>query len=352
MAIRFQSILSSRLKRLGSKTSVGRHTTLFTHLDRFVSEESLTGQWAYSTIRCWNSFRGHLLKFNPDITYEDFDEDGINNFLNFLRYERNLSEKTVKKIHTHLKWFLNWAIRKRFTTESTINTYRPKFKVLEKPVIFLTKEELMKLYHYPIPPSGTVVTLHNYEGRPYTKRIACSSSLEKTRDLFCFCAFTSLRYSDMAKVRRTDIKGAYLYVTTQKTNDRIPIDLNAFAKEIIQKYSDIDFPNGLALPVISNQRMNRHLKELCELCGLNDPISHVYFKAGQRVCETRAKWEMIGTHAARRTFICFALSSGIPPQVVMKWTGHSDYKTMRPYIDVAGKTKSEAMKVFEEAMRR
>ena len=61
---------------------------------------------------------------------------------------------------------------------------------------------------------------------------------------------------------------------------------------------------------------------------------------------------MIGTHAGRRTFICFALSSGIPPQVVMKWTGHSDYKTMRPYIDVAAKTKSEAMQVFEDAMRR
>ena len=98
--------------------------------------------------------------------------------------------------------------------------------------------------------------------------------------------------------------------------------------------------------------MNRHLKQLCELCGFNEPVSNVYFKAGKRICETRAKWEMIGTHAGRRTFICFALSSGIPPQVVMKWTGHSDYKTMRPYIDVAAKTKSEAMQVFEDAMRR
>ena len=45
--------------------------------------------------------------------------------------------------------------------------------------------------------------------------------------------------------------------------------------------------------------------------------------------ETFPKYEMIGTHAGRRTFICFALSSGIPPQVVMKWTGHSDYQAMK-----------------------
>jgi hypothetical protein len=113
---KFQALLTSGLKRIGSKTSPGRHTTLFTHLDRFISEESLTGQWAYSTIRCWKTFRGHLLKFNPDISYENFDEDGINYFLNFLRYEQNLSEKTVKKIHTYLKWFLNWSIRKRLTS--------------------------------------------------------------------------------------------------------------------------------------------------------------------------------------------------------------------------------------------
>ena len=43
--------------------------------------------------------------------------------------------------------------------------------------------------------------------------------------------------------------------------------------------------------------------------------------------ETSPKCDLIGTHAARRTFICFALSSGIPPQVVMKWTGHP---TIRP----------------------
>ena len=28
----------------------------------------------------------------------------------------------------------------------------------------------------------------------------------------------------------------------------------------------------------------------------------------------------------------------------MKWTGHSDYKSMKPYIDIAGRTKSDAMK--------
>ena len=38
-----------------------------------------------------------------------------------------------------------------------------------------------------------------------------------------------------------------------------------------------------------------------------------------------------------------ALSIGIPPQVVMKFTGHVDYKSMKPYIDIAEKAKTDAM---------
>jgi hypothetical protein len=53
------------------------------------------------------------------------------------------------------------------------------------------------------------------------------------------------------------------------------------------------------------------------------------------------------THTGRRTFIVNALSLGIPPNIVMKWTGHSDYKAMKPYIDVVDEIKAESMKKFD-----
>jgi integrase len=55
----------------------------------------------------------------------------------------------------------------------------------------------------------------------------------------------------------------------------------------------------------------------------------------------------MGTHAGRRTFICNAILLGIPANVIMKWTGHSDYKAMKPYIDVADETKACAMSKFD-----
>ena len=326
--------------------------TLFKHFDQFVREESVANQWAYATLQCWKTFRHHLETFNRHVRYEDFNEEGINKFVRFLRIRQNLEEKTVQKQFNNLKWFLNWTIRKGYCKQEQINRYRPKFKILEKPVIFLTKEELLRLYNYQVPANGTKVKLTDMNGLEYEKTVQEAGALAKTRDLFCFCAFTSLRYSDMAKVKRSDIAGDCLYITTQKTNDRLPIDLNSFAKAILDKYDDEKHPHGLALPVITNQKMNHYLKDLCELCGFNTPITKVFFRAGQKVEETYPKWALIGTHAGRRTFICFALASGIPPQVVMKWTGHSDYKAMRPYIDIAEKTKAAAMSLFDENLKK
>lgn len=32
----------------------------------------------------------------------------------------------------------------------------------------------------------------------------------------------------------------------------------------------------------------------------------------------------------------------------MEWTGHSDYKAMKPYIKIADQEKAKAMKKFDE----
>lgn len=94
--------------------------------------------------------------------------------------------------------------------------------------------------------------------------------------------------------------------------------------------------------------MNKHLHTLCKLAGIDESIKSTHYEGNKRVDEVHPKYELIGTHCGRRTFICTALAKGIPPSVVMKWTGHSDYKAMKPYIDIADEVKSEYMKQFDQ----
>ena len=318
--------------------------TMDKFIDEFIRESSVINSWSDSTIRMIRVFKNHIIKFKKANSPDYFDRDGLNAFIMYLRDTCGLQENSVKKQYKNLLWFMNWALRKGYTQEHTIQTYKPKFKLIEKPVIFLDKDELMNVYNYRIPANGTVIELTDNRGNKYQKTVEEAGALEKTRDLFCFCAFTSLRYSDMAALRRSDIDGDILHITTQKTNDTLDIDLNPMAKAILDKYKDERFPGDLALPVITNQKMNAYLKHLCELCGINSPVTETCIRNNRRETEVYPKWAKMGTHAGRRTFICFALASGIPPQVVMKWTGHSDYKSMKPYIDIAGRTKSDAMK--------
>ena len=169
-------------------------------------------------------------------------------------------------------------------------------------------------------------------------------NLEKIRDVFLFQCFTGLRHSDVYNLKKANVKESYIEVTTIKTSENLIIELNQQSKKILEKYKDIE--GEKALPVISNQKMNDYLKELAELAGINDLVTTTYYKGNVRFEETTPKYALLGTHAGRRTFVCNALALGIPPNIVMKWTGHSDYKSMKPYIDIADEMKASAMDKF------
>ena len=78
-----------------------------------------------------------------------------------------------------------------------------------------------------------------------------------------------------------------------------------------------------------------------------DHIEVTTYKGNVRTDKIQPKWELVGTHTGRRTFIVNALSLGITPNIVMKWTGHSDYKAMKPYIDIVDSIKASSMTKFD-----
>jgi len=338
---------NERNRRAETGTQEGEQSEVFYYFDKFFKEGGTLNQWAAGTVAKKRTFRKSLESFKPDATFADFDEDGITKYIEDQR-EQGLEEKSVQARYGELRWFLRWAIRKGYCTETAIQRYRPKFKIVSKPVIFLTRDELRKLYDYKIPANQTKVKLKDHTGREYEKIVEKAGALEKARDLFCFCAATSLRYSDMAALKRSDIGENSIVVTTQKTHDRLEIPMNDRSRAILKKYEDLHDPRGLALPVISNQKMNDYLKDLCELCDFRTLITRVCYRNGARVEDVREKWALISTHAARRTFICDALTRGVAPQVVMKFTGHADYQAMKPYIDIAEADAFKAMQLLND----
>lgn len=296
--------------------------------DEFVLDCGVQNTWTQATYEKFSAVRNHLIAFNANLSFGLFDECGLNEYVGFLREKKGMRNSTIGKQLGFLKWFLRWSIKKGYSKNSAFATFNPKLKNTTKKVIFLTWEELTKLRECQIPP---------------TKQY-----LERVRDVFLFLCFTGLRYSDVFNLRRSDVKADRIEVTTVKTSDSLIIELNKHSKSILDKYKDVPFEGGKVLPVITNQKMNDYLKELAEMAGIDEPVRETYYKGNERIDEVTPKYALLGTHAGRRTFICNALALGIPAQVVMKWTGHSDYKAMKPYIDVADSIRADAMSKFNQ----
>ena len=296
--------------------------------DEFVRDCGRQNDWTDSTYEKFAAVKNHLINFRNELTFDFFDEKGLNDYVTYLRDVKEMRNSTIGKQLSFLKWYLRWAFKKGVHQNNAYDSYKPKLKSTQKKIIFLTWDELNHLREFKIPSN--------------------KQALERVRDVFLFQCFTGLRYSDVFNLRRSDIKGDHIEVTTVKTSDSLIIELNNHSKAILDKYKDVAFEDDKVLPVITNQKMNDYLKELAELAGIDEPVRQTYYRGNERIDEVTPKYALLGTHAGRRTFICNALALGIPPQVVMKWTGHSDYKAMKPYIDIADDIKANAMSKFNQ----
>lgn len=317
--------LKNRISGTTSKQSAG--VSLFETFDIFLQEGKIVNSWTNGTLYKFYSLKKDLLCFDKDLSFEDLSEEKLTSFVTFLKDEHGLNNSTIQKKIDYLRWFLNWANNRGFNKLSCYKSFRTALKKTRNKVIFLTKEELDQLRSFKIPQNNR--------------------HLEKVRDVFLFCCFSGLRHSDVYNLRRIDIKDNHFEITTVKTADSLSIELNYMTRAILDKYKDQAIKNGKALPVIGNQAMNRDLKVLCRMAGINRLERITTYRGNRRIDIVKEKWELVGTHTGRRTFIVNALSLGISPSIVMKWTGHSEYKSMKPYIDIVDNIKAREMNKFD-----
>ena len=286
----------------------------------FLSERVLEGNWSKAAEYKYRQMWLQLTSCDATIELDALDKNKLIQLTNWY-INNDYCNRTIVKQFRILKSFLRWISKNGYIIQPGVLEFKPKLKVIPKVVTFLKYKELMHFFEYEFP-----------KEKEY---------LSKARDMFCFMAFTSLRYSDLAKLRPSNVIDGYLDFCTEKTDDKLRIALNEHAQKIIDKYAW--YKGDTIFPVPSNQKLNDYLKEAAKLAGLDREITQVYFKGNTRHEDTYKFWEQISCHDARRTFVCCSLALGIPASVVMSCTGHSDYESMKPYIEVADETQKLEM---------
>lgn len=187
----------------------------------FIKECGTQSSWSKATYEKFAAVKKHLERFDNELTFEALDEAWLTSYMDFLMDEEGLRNASTKKQIGYLKWFLRWCTKKGYCMNNAYNSFNPKLKIPQKKVICLTLKELDKLKTYQI---------------PQTKQY-----LERVRDVFLFCCFSGLRYSDVYNLKRSDIKQDHIEITTIKTADSLIIELNDHSKAILEKYKDVHF---------------------------------------------------------------------------------------------------------------
>lgn len=160
--------------------------------------------------------------------------------------------------------------------------------------------------------------------------------LDRTRDLFLIGAYTGLRFSDFSELRPENFKreGRILAIKTQKTGERVEVPVHPNVQAILAKYE------GVPPRAVTNQQMNVALKDLGERAAQTIPafaerVEATRTQGGGRNTRRVAKWELLTTHAARRSFATNAYLAGLPLTAIMKMTGHRSEVMLSRYLKVS-----------------
>ncbi|WP_377099396.1 hypothetical protein [Mucilaginibacter calamicampi] len=102
----------------------------------------------------------------------------------------------------------------------------------------------------------------------------------------------------MQQLEKEHIKRDEISLTIKKTKTELSTPLNNVTASILDKYRELNKP----LPLITSQKLNAYIKELCKIAEINEQIDTVRYRGAKRETTTYPKYELIHLHSGCKIF--------------------------------------------------
>jgi integrase len=267
---------------------------------------------------CLTKLKNYEKHSNTKLTFVKIDNAFYNSLLTYCMSDLKLSTNSIGKLIKNIKMWMNAATDEGLNTNMIFNTRAFKKPTEDAETIYLSEEELLQIRNTILP----------------------KPSLENVKDLFLLACYTGVRSQDYGKLTHANMmkNGKMLRVRTEKTDEEVIIPLHPEAKRILEKY------NGTPR-LVSNQKFNKYIKEVCKIAGIVESISVTRTVAGKKKTTTAPKHDFVSSHTARRSFATNAYKAGVASLAIMAITGHRTEKVFLKYIRV---TKEEHAQIASQ----
>ena len=375
-------LLKNEYKRVKSTLTKVHFTTLFNeYTNWFFSDEYLV------ITQNRNSYRSALKTSFDDIIdfsneyqrkekikllLENITLEWISEFLSELEKNKGYLPSTINKRIKVLRLFKTWL---RDTKNISFNLVIPKKRFKEPPreVICLNHKQILELHDFKefdasnekhskyLVKEGTGV-LYIEDVLNKSKRKSMYTNYEVYKDMLVWMCITGMRFSDTVNltvlskdfISGGDRKLGEIKYTSIKTNTLIYVPIVNITENLFEKYSSGKSADQYLFPLtengnkISNQKMNKHIKEICRIIGFNTMVKNPDFGSDGLPIEGTDKpkplWEWVGTHIGRRSFIRYHIEKGTPVHTIKSMTGHTSTRVFEKYFSII---KSDRMKSMD-----
>lgn len=277
---------------------------------RFVDNCS-NNNFAPNTIRTYKTDINKLYGFQNKISFEDIDIDFFEKYRRHLINVSNNSENSIQKAFKFIKTVWYDARKNGIVKNNPFDNWT--IKAIKGDRAFLDQEELRLL-----------IDLH--------KSGKLGIRLQNVLSCFLFSCHTGIRHSDIKGLKFKHLiinsnqnPASYTIKfncqkTTRTNSIPLSIPLSDFAQSLLGPVPPISEVLLFKLP--TNQVVNRYLKEIQEISGINKRLTF---------------------HVARHTCATVLLNLGVGITTISDILGHSSIKTTQIYAKILPNTKINAI---------
>ena len=298
-------------------------TSLLKYIDVYIDYKR--NELTKSTITKFNGIKQLLIKYQTEkktiVLITDVNTSFKKEFEDFC-IKNNYAPNTIARAIRFIKTFCKHAQANGLEVNYQLDSIKTKNIKVES--IYLTFEELEQI-----------------------ENITYSESLNNAKDWLIISCYTGQRVSDFMRFKKEMIRyeknkkdgimKPLIEFTQKKTTKIMTVPLHKKVIEILDKRNG-EFPY-----IISDQRYNEHIKEVCKFAGLTNSVNGgkiVETEKGNKIFRkqtgTFEKWELVTSHIGRRSFASNFYGK-IPTSLLINITGHSTETMFLTYIGKSNK---------------